>query len=131
MVVTPKKRTAYKAETRAAVIAALLTGQGVESVAAEYKVPKETVKSWRARMRKGALKGAEVAPPEPSKRIEIGALLVDYLHANLTTLKQQQVVFSDPVWLAKQEAGELAVLHGVMTDKAIRLLEALGGAQNG
>lgn len=69
-----------------------------------------------------------VAKIATQKRDEIGGLLIEYLHANLSTLRSQQTVFSDPVWLEKQEAGELAVLHGVMTDKAIRLLEALGGS---
>ena len=112
--------------TKAAVMAALLSGQAAGDVAAEYKVPKGTVDAWRARMKQ--------APPLASlaseKRKQIGELLIDYLHASLTTLRQQQVVFSDEVWLKSQEAGELAVLHGVMTDKAVRLLEALGESRH-
>ena len=120
------KRREYEPQMKAAIMAALLAGQGTAALAAEYKVPLGTIDAWRAHMK--------AAPPLASlaseKRKQIGDLLIDYLHANLSTLRKQQEVFSDPSWLTKQDAGELAVLHGVMTDKAIRLLEALGGTDN-
>lgn len=118
------KRKEYTASTKAAAMAALLEGQSITKVAADFKLPEGTVKAWRHRM-KGAATETKVAT---EKREEIGTLLVDYLHANLSTLRAQQIVFADAEWLKKQDAGELAVLHGVMTDKAIRLLEALGHA---
>jgi hypothetical protein len=117
-------KTKYDAHTKAAVLAALVAGQGLEAAAEEYKVPLGTVKAWRHRM-KGAA-SETLATTERSE--EIGELLVEYLHANLTTLKAQTVVFSDPEWIKKQNAADAAVLHGVMTDKAIRLLEALSGS---
>ena len=116
----------YSPETKAAVMAALLEGQGAHRVAADFKLPEGTVKTWRARM-KAADGSAKASSVEPQKREEIGDLLIQYLHANLSTLRKQQAVFGDPEWLAKQNAADVAVLHGVMTDKAIRLLEALGG----
>ena len=61
------------------------------------------------------------------KRDAIGPLLIEYLHTNLETLKIQSVFFRDTAWLAEQSAADAAVLHGVMTDKTIRLLEALSG----
>ena len=118
-------RREYDPATKAAVMAALLAGQGTTEVAATYSVPEGTVKSWRARMKPGG--ETDVSKVATEKREEIGSLLIDYLHANLTTLRAQNVVFADAAWLKTQDAGELAVLHGVMTDKAIRLLEALGG----
>ena len=105
-------------ETRAAVVAALLTGQSISNVASEYKIPEGTVKGWSAR-----LNGSKLV--EPQKKEEIGELLIEYLRANLETLRLQAEMFSDKKWLAKQTASEAAVLHGVMTDKAIKLLEAL------
>lgn len=105
-------------------MAALLAGQGAREVALNYKIPQGTVESWSSHMKRGG----DVATLASTKKAQIGDLLVEYLHANLTTLKKQQEVFSDLAWLRKQGADELAVLHGVMTDKAIRLLEALGGA---
>lgn len=121
---TTKKKTVYSAETKAAALAALLEGQGTSKVAADFKLPEGTVKAWRSRMQSGASPLRDVAP---SKRDAIGSLLVEYLHTSLETLKIQSVFARDTKWLEKQSAADIAVLHGVMTDKAIRLLEALGG----
>jgi hypothetical protein len=98
-------------------MAALLAGQGVTEVAAAYDLPPSTVSRWKAQARQ-----------EAGRSDDVGALLLDYLAENLTTLRAQAVAFRDPTWLQSQDAGELAVLHGVMTDKAVRLLEALEGS---
>jgi transposase-like protein len=103
-------------ETKAAVMAALLTGQSISAVAREYDIPKGTVSSWKSR-----LAGRESA----TQKKAIGDLLIAYLESNLETLRVQSEHFRDKRWLSRQHADSLAVLHGVMTDKAIRLLEAL------
>lgn len=113
----------YSEETRAAAMAALLEGQSVSSVAREYRVPKGTVSHWKRK----AQEQAEVRPDRTQKEV-IGRLLIEYLQASLRALAAQARVFSDPAWLQKQEASQLAVLHGVQTDKAVRLLEALAGS---
>jgi len=107
----------YKDETRAAVMAALLTGQSVSSIAREYDIPKGTVSNWK-RNTGGTIKRTQ-------KTEHIGELLIRYLQSNLEALSAQAEQFKDTVWLSKQTASDAAVLHGVMTDKAIRLLEAL------
>jgi len=119
-------KSRYSPETKAAVLAALLQGQGAHEIATAFKLPEGTVRTWHARV-KLSDGSASVSRVETQKREQIGELLIDYLHANLSTLRKQQEVFGDPAWLAKQNAADVAVLHGVMTDKAIRLLEALGG----
>lgn len=111
-------RREYSNETKAQVMAALLAGQSVNEVAARYQIPAGTVKSWRRNSR-------EFRPVDLQKSTEIGELLLDYLRENLVTLKAQVEHFRDPKWLSRQDASELAVLHGVVTDKAIRLLEAI------
>ena len=108
----------YDESTKAAVMAALLAGQAVSEVAAQYKIPESTLRSWK-------LRHSEVASVGQKKKTEIGDLLLEYLKATLRTLIIQAEHFGDKTWLAKQEAQQLAVLHGVATDKAIRLLEAL------
>lgn len=114
----------YSEETKAAVMAALLTGQSVSQIARDYNLPPGTVSSWKHR--RGALQDvAESTRNDASQKSEIGELVLTYLKANLQSLAEQTRVFSDPQWLNKQPASELAVLHGVMTDKAIRLIEAL------
>lgn len=114
-------RQEYTAETKAAVLAALLAGQSVSEVARAYKIPSGTVKSWSAQLDREQ-------PVATTKKERIGELLVGYLEHTLEALTAQARVFADPTWLRTQTASELAVLHGVQTDKAIRLLEAMSTA---
>lgn len=111
----------YSQETKAAIMAALLSGQSINSIAREYQIPKSTVANWSS----DAHKAADGVVPN-TKKERIGELLLEYLEANLKALKAQAEQFADARWLSKQQADEAAVLHGVMTDKAIRLLEAFG-----
>lgn len=112
-----RQQASYSEEIKAAAMAALLAGQSVSAVAREYKIPKGTVSGWK--------KQAEEKSNNSTQKKEIGSLLLDYLRTNLQTLKKQSEVFSDERWLKKQSASEVAVLHGVLADKTIRLLEAL------
>jgi transposase-like protein len=112
------KGKAYAEETRAQVMAALLSGQGVEHVAAEYKIPAATVYRWQQQVRTGSQLLAS------EKRDELGDLIATYLKRSLLTVHVQAEHFADKAWLNKQPAGEAAVLHGVMVDKLVRFLEA-------
>lgn len=109
-------RRQYSDAEKAAALAALLAGQSLHSVAAEYRIPRGTLKHWRAQSHPG--------PVDPQKRDRIGSLLLQYLEANLEALTAQARVFGDPAWLREQGAQEVGVLHGIMTDKAVRLIEA-------
>lgn len=105
----------YGDETKAAVMAALLAGQSLSQLSREYNIPKSTLSRW---------KNGDV-PADGTQKTEIGELLLAYLRTNLETLRAQAEQFRDPKWLSRQSAESAAVLHGVMTDKAIRLLEAM------
>jgi len=107
----------HSPETQAAVLAALLEGQSISSVAREYKIPRSTVSRWN--------KDKVV---DQIERPDVSELLLDYLRTNLETLKSQARFFGSHDWLKDQNAADLAVLHGVMTDKTIRILEAYGRA---
>lgn len=111
----------YSDETKAAALAALVEGQSVNAIAREYKIPPGTISSWKNR----DLQGIEI-----QKNSKVGDLLIEYLNANLHALIKQTYVFSDETWLKKQNAADAAVLHGVMTDKTIRLVEALSKASS-
>lgn len=115
----------YTDNDKAEVQAALLAGQSVSQVAKEYKIPRGTVAGWSSEIR-----SQSVATVSNTKKAEIGDLLIEYLRANLAALRAQAAVFSNPDWLKKQNAADAAVLHGVMTDKAVRLLEAFGASDN-
>lgn len=100
-------------------MAALLAGQSISDVARQFSLSRNTVKAWRAALGIGS-------PKVDQKRIDdFGELVARYLRQNLTTLAVQAEHFRDLGWLKVQEASQAAVLHGVLTDKAIRLLEAL------
>lgn len=114
--------TSYTGDQKAAVLAALLAGQSIGSIAREYKIPKSTISGWKN-------EPAQVRESRTQKN-EIGGLILEYLKANLTALKVQTIMFSDQAWLAKQNAADVAVLHGVMTDKAIRIIEAMSKAND-
>lgn len=104
-------------------MAALLSGQSVTAVAKEYNIPKGTVSGWKSRSLDQG-----VATSTTQKK-EIGDLLLEYIRASLIALKMQVDHFGDKSWLNNQDADQLAVLHGVQTDKAIRLLEALADGE--
>lgn len=112
----------YSDETRAAVMSALLQGQSVSSVAKEYEIPKGTVSNWK--------RGVGGTEKRTQKSERIGELLIEYLNENLITLKVQSEFFRTEEWLKKQHAADAAVLHGVLTDKSIRLLEALSASRS-
>ena len=116
-------RVHYPEATKAAVMAALLEGQSVNQVAKDFDIPKGTVSGWKRKSTDG------VAPLTTQKRERIGELLFSYLATALETLEAQARMFKDEDWLKKQNAADVAVLHGVVTDKSIRLLEALAASQ--
>ena len=47
------------------------------------------------------------------------------LRETISTLTAQVIVLRDETWLSQQAATELANLHGVQFDRALRLLEAI------
>lgn len=116
-------RNHYTDEMKAGAMAALLAGQSVSTVAKDYKIPRGTVGRWSSELRRTAKHF------DTEKKEAIGELLMDYLRENLVTLREQAVIFRDPEWVEQQDASEMAVLHGVLADKTIRLLEALGSAE--
>lgn len=114
----------YSDETKAAVMAALLTGQSVSSVAKEYKIPPGTVSSWKNRNLKEHIESMQENASEKT-----GILLIDHLHQNIRTLTAvNKFVESNDEWKMKQSASDLAVFTGVLSDKTFRLIEALGNA---
>jgi transposase-like protein len=117
--------TRHDDATRAQVMASLLQGQSIDHAAETYSIPRSTVARWRKKAR-GLL--GELDGPEAGDVAAIGDLLMHYMREGLETVAAQQQVFRDPTWLREQSASEAAVLHGVVVDKLVRLLEALDGS---
>jgi transposase-like protein len=110
---------AHSDEVRAQVMAALLAGQGIAEVARDYHLNEATVRNWKRKLPIG-----ELTEVHAKKCERLEQLLFGYLEANLQALTRQMEIAGDPDYCRKQPAGELAVLHGVVADKALRLLEA-------
>ena len=113
----------HSPETKAAVVAALLAGQGVTEVAKSYSIDKSVVSRWWK-----AVSDEQKQQVTSKKADEFSDLLAAYLKANLNALRVQSELFADKDWLKRQNAADIAVLHGVATDKAVRLLEAAQAA---
>lgn len=111
-------RREYSDDTKAAVMAALLAGQSINEVAKSYSIPRGTVANWAGQTGRKQLDAT-------TKKEALGELILVYLQENLCTLAVQSKHFRDLTWLKKQPASELAVLHGVIADKTIRILAAL------
>lgn len=109
----------HSEEVRAQVMASLLAGQGVMEVASQYNLDASVVSRWKSAIPDDQL---QVIATKKGERIE--QLLFEYLTETLITLKEQTIIARERDYVTKQPAGELAVLHGVMADKAVRLLEA-------
>src|SRR5215475_7319053 len=105
-------------------MAALLAGQGVNEVATEYHLDKAVV----SRLKNG-LSAEELQRVATQKGAEIEQLLFTYLTSNLKALDALAEIVSEREYIIKQPADSLAVLHGVMADKSIRLLEAIERAR--
>jgi transposase-like protein len=105
-------------------MAALLAGQGVGEVAEQYNIPDSTVSDIR---KAAGEEFGELRNKNKGEKIE--ELLFNYLSQTLITLEAQAQVVSEREYIIKQPADSLAVLHGVMADKSVRLLEAIERAR--
>jgi hypothetical protein len=104
-------------------MAALLAGQGVTEISEQYNLPDSTVSDLKKRVEN------EYGDLRSKKGERIEELLFDYLQQNLISLASQAKVVSEREYIIEQPADSLAVLHGVMADKSIRLLEAIERAR--
>jgi hypothetical protein len=107
-------------------MAALLAGQSINEVARTFKLSTSVVSSWNA-----AATAATDGVFEPKQKAALGDLLLAYLAENLTTLSFHARAFREAEWLYKHSPADAAVLHGVMVDKAIRILAAHDDAPTG
>lgn len=112
---------AHDQETRSAVIAALLSGQGVSEVAKQYNLNPSVVSRLKA----------SIAPEDLEKVATVKKeQLTDLVEAHLIASLKAAVAIAgqanDDSWRSKQPASELAVFYGVLSDKSIRLIEIAG-----
>lgn len=121
MTETARKRTTIPDEVKAAALADLALMSPM-AVAAKHGLKFGTVRSWKSRESPLTLSLQHVAT---QKRERIVALALEYLEASFNAQIAQAYVTSNPNYINRQPANDLAILHGVLGDKAVRLLEAL------
>jgi len=110
----------YTDDEKAAALAdVLILGPG--ATAAKYSVPLGTLKGWQREY--------EIVHDPTIKKGRIELLAITYLEASFQALIAQAHVISQPEYIDRQPAGELAILHGVVADKAIRLVDAISRHQ--
>lgn len=112
-------------ETRSLALAALLEGQGISEVARRYKLPKSTVVDL-----KHSIDSEEFAQVRTKKQESLAELIEAHLRSSLQAAGNIAKQTQDANWLAKQDSDKLGVFYGILTDKAVRILEAGEAAQN-
>lgn len=117
---TKRPHTRYSEEIKGAALADVVL-LGTSATAAKYGIPRTTLLTWQQQF--------TVVHNPSLKREYIGGLVAAYLEANLQALTAQAYVASDPEYINRQPADGLAILHGVMADKSVRLLEAISRHQ--
>ena len=110
----------HSPEVKAAVMAALLAGQMPSDIAAKYKLPEQTVCTWKKQVRGASL----------LKKADLSELVESTLRAFLETIRIQAETARDVDWIKKQSASDLGVFLGILSDKAFRILEAANGSDD-
>ena len=118
-------------QLRATVVAELAAGKSLTAAARDHGLGMSTVRQWRdkAGLNPQSIMNSQSDIILPSK-IDIGALVFEYIEQGLKALIAQTEVASDPTWIRAQSAGELYLFHGVLADKLQRLLAAIQPAGN-
>ena len=117
---------AYTDETRAAVLADLVSGGSVKAIAEKHGIPRSTVGRWKEQgVPKNGHQKKKRTRRKKSDPIDLSTAIDEMIQANIQTLVEQVRFFRDTDWLKSQTAGELAILHGVIADKTVRLLAAI------
>lgn len=114
---------AHNAEIKARAIAMLAAGEHIAEVARQLGLAESTIRTW------GKRAGVDFAEIRAEKKENLADLVAACLAANLTALSAISAFVRDEAWLRRQRAGDVAMLYGVMSDKAVRILEAHAAAQ--
>ena len=107
-------------EPRRQLAAALFSGMSPLDCSMQFGVSVRYAK----RILKELVPEMEAKYRAPGTYGEVPDLIDTYVKGTLESLVAQTKLFSDPDWLRKQAASDLALLHGVLADRAIYLLGA-------
>ncbi len=107
----------YADEFKAQVIAGWKAGDSELQLAERYDVPRTTLQKW--------LKGHERATKTSLTIYDYDAMAVRLIDGSISALGAIQNIASDKSWLEGQDAGQVAILYGVIADKLYRVLGAI------
>lgn len=133
------RKSKISPELRAAALADLLAGEQPAAVAAKHSIDPATVRSWKARYVEGATKSATdtatVATLRPgqleTQKAHIGGAVLDLLRAKLKASQAIAEAATDPAWLRRQSASELAALGQWLDGTAFAIGDRLAGGAPG
>ena len=119
-------------DLRAAALADLLAGDQPAIVAERYGLDRNTVKQWKSRYVTGDVtkKPARVPIQKPTveaQKAHIGETILDLLRAKLKASQAIAEAVSDPDWLTRQSAAELAALGQWLDGTAFAIGDRLAG----
>ena len=110
----------YSPELKAQVIAEWMAGASQKQLVTAFGVPQSTVRTWiRDRIRVAPKKQDELAP------YDLDAMAVGLVDGSVRAVTAIFGVTADDTWLKRQNAADLAILAGVISDKLYRLLGAI------
>lgn len=110
---------AHAATVKRAALARLLAGESPKTVARALSLPYSTVKRWQGEGFAAAGGGDGLD--------QLGERLADDLGETLVSARALLAELRDPARLAQMGARELAMLHGGLFDRGVRLLAGVQG----
>ena len=118
----------YSDELKAQVISEWMAGSSLNQLAATHSVPKPTVQHW-VKGRERLVIPVSIPKKDPMEPYDLDRMAVDLVDGSVRAVTAIFRVTADDVWLKRQNAADLAVLAGVISDKLYRLLGAIQPAQ--
>jgi transposase-like protein len=109
----------YSPEVKAAALAAVLGGEAVASVSRRTGIGRATLIRWRNET------GVDRTAIAQQKKEAIGEQLYGLLEDSIAYLRYEVNATRDEKWIKRQDADKLAIYHGVVFDKSVRLAAAL------
>ncbi|MEI8166999.1 MAG: helix-turn-helix domain-containing protein [Chloroflexales bacterium] len=124
-------RTTIDPQLRAAALADLLAGEQPAVVAERHGLNPATVRQWKARLGTAAPVATIVAAPTHRKpaleaqQASMGELILGCLRSQLQAIQAVAEITTDPEWVKRQSAAELAVFGQWLVSSALSIGDRL------
>lgn len=118
--VAPARGETWPVEVKARVLAAVAAGESINKASEQAGVPRTTVIDWVHQTRPVRIDMSD------SKKAEFEELFAKAVTSGLCAFVAGASQILDAEWRSKQNAADLAILVGVVFDKASRVAAAFG-----